>query len=995
VATRVTSTRLVGRSAQLAELEAALADAGDGTPSLALVAGESGVGKTRLLAELRRRAVAGGARVLAGDAVELGEGELPYAALVGALRQLARDDDPVLHRLPALARNELGRMLPALAGGEAPAPTGDRSAQARLFEALLTLLEVMGRDAPVLLVLEDLHWADTSTRAFLAFLSRALCAERVLVVASFRPDELHRRHPLRALLAELERDAAVRRLELAPLSRSELADALEDILGAPPAPDLLERLHARSEGNPLFMEELLATGLDGRGALPPTLRDALTVRVDRLGEPAQEVLRALAVGGRLDHELLLAATGLDERVLRDALREAVASHIVAVGEEGVHLFRHALLREVVQDDLLPGERTQLHRALARALEARAEARGVTAHVAAGIAHHHLAAGDDGAALVASLRAADAAERVHAHGEAAALLERALDLWERTGERGGLDRADLLRRAALAHDLAGERSRAETLLAAAVGEVDAQRAPVRVGELLTRLARVQFALNRSDAAMTTARRALALLEAQAPTPELAALLSWWAKVRMLQGKFRKSVQTAEEAKAVAEALGLPGPRSEALMAMGPSLIALGEVDRGEALLRETLAAAVAAGSERDVDMIAVNLADALHLAGRSRAAGEVLRASAERLEDSPYPHHWLRLMEGEVAFDLGDWERAAASLPRHDRRFEGRALMYVELRRAHLALGRGAHEDAAEHLARLDVLAAESTEPQFQAPVGALLAELRRRQGDLAGARGAVDAALDRLEFCTEDVRRLAVVAAAGVAVEADAAQRARDLGDHGETAAAVDRAHDLLERVRAAASDGRPVEQAHLATAEADARRAAGLHDPDAWARAARAWEAVERPYAAAATRWGEAEAHLARERAGTGATDRDGRQAACAAVAEALATAERLGADWLADELRAFAARARLRLDAVVEDGAESPAAPEAETPFGLTPRELAVLALVARGATNRQIGAELYMAEKTASVHVSRILAKLDVRSRTQAAAVAHRLGLAEQPV
>ncbi len=283
-----------------------------------------------------------------------------------------------------------------------------------------------------MVTIEDLHWADRSTRAFLVYLASSLCRERVLVVTTYRPDELHRRHPLRPLLAELERDARHRRVELHPLTRVELAEQLSDILGSAPGEDLLTRLFARSEGNPLFAEELLAAGTDGRGSLPPTLRDALMLRIERLSGDAQETLRLLAAGRRLDHEMLAEASGVDPRVLREALREAVAAQLVVADDEGRYAFRHALLREVVADDLLPGERAELHLALARALERRAEglpAHG-GAHLAAGIAHHYLASGDQPRALAASVRAAEAAEAVHANGEAAALYSRALQLWDR-------------------------------------------------------------------------------------------------------------------------------------------------------------------------------------------------------------------------------------------------------------------------------------------------------------------------------------------------------------------------------------------------------------------------------------------------------------------------------------------------------------------------------------------------------------------------------------
>jgi len=200
VATRVTSTRLIGRTGELAELEAAFAAASDGHPSIAFVAGESGVGKSRLVSELSARAKERGGRTLCGECVELGEGELPYAPLVAALRPLSRDGDPVLEEVGEAARAELATLLPELGarnGGPTRPEEGAGVAQRRLFEALLTLLERLGREDPVLLLLEDIHWADSSTRAFLAFVARAMSTERVLAVCTYRSDELHRRHPLR------------------------------------------------------------------------------------------------------------------------------------------------------------------------------------------------------------------------------------------------------------------------------------------------------------------------------------------------------------------------------------------------------------------------------------------------------------------------------------------------------------------------------------------------------------------------------------------------------------------------------------------------------------------------------------------------------------------------------------------------------------------------------------------------------------------------------
>jgi DNA-binding CsgD family transcriptional regulator len=336
---------------------------------------------------------------------------------------------------------------------------------------------------------------------------------------------------------------------------------------------------------------------------------------------------------------------------------------------------------------------------------------------------------------------------------------------------------------------------------------------------------------------------------------------------------------------------------------------------------------------------------------------------------------MELMLAEIATDAGLWDEAAALLPENDRSLVGLQAINAGLRRAELALGYGDHATAADRLTRIDRLVAQSAEPQFHGPLGALLAELRRRQGDLDGARRAVDEALDRIEFCTEDVARLARVSAVGVTVEADRAQRGRDLADAEEIRRALLQAEGLLMRVQAAAEPEGPVERAWLAHAEAAFSRAHGDADPALAVAAAEAWDAVARPYPAAEARWRAAEAHIAR----------GDREAAAPLAAAALETARRLGAGWLTGEVEGLAARARLGLEGdVPPDGAEDP--------FGLTPRERQVLELVARGRTNREIGAALYMAEKTASVHVSRILAKLDVRSRTEAAAVAHRLGLTD---
>ena len=302
--------------------------------------------------------------------------------------------------------------------------------------------------------------------------------------------------------------------------------------------------------------------------------------------------------------------------------------------------------------------------------------------------------------------------------------------------------------------------------------------------------------------------------------------------------------------------------------------------------------------------------------------------------------------------------------------------------AEVALAQADEDLAERRLREAEPLVAASTEPQWIGWFGALQGELLRRRDDLLGARAAVEHALGRLEVCTDDVMRIARASAVGARVEAEIARRARDLREPSERREALARLRIHLSRLAAAAQEGGPVEAAWHADGKAEMASARGRNSAALWGEAARHWENIRRPYHAAVMRWREAEAEVeAGERARAEGPARS-----------ALRTARHLGASWLAEDVEGLARRARLQLAEPAPASAEGSATadPDQEAPFGLTPRELQVLTLLTEGATNRQIGAALFMAEKTASVHVSRILSKLGVKSRTQAAAVAHRLRL-----
>jgi ATP/maltotriose-dependent transcriptional regulator MalT len=984
VARRLTSDQFVGRAEELRELQAAAQESAGQQPALILLGGDSGAGKTRLIREFERLLEDDETLVLRGEAVEQEDGELPYTALTSALRPLARRGDPALADLGRGSRVQLAALLPGLNDGGDPGDVLEPSAQLRLFEALIELLSLLSERQPVVLVLEDLHWADRSTRTFVSFLARSLRQERLLVVLTYRSDELHRRHPLRPLVSELARLDVVRRIDLPLLNRDEVGEILADILGADPSGTLVDRLYDRSEGNALYAEELLAAGMDGRGAPPESLKDAFMLRIERLPADAQAAARAIAVGRQLDEEVIAEATGIEPAALQAALHEAMAEHVLVAAEDGQLRFRHALLREVLYDNLLPGERGELHLSLARSLEACVgRDREREAELAAAVAGHYAAGGDQPAALRASVQAALAARDVHAYGEAAELAERALELWPRVAgaeHQIPLTRVDLLRLAASAHRVAGDRERAEVLLRSALEDVDpAVDLGLQVG-LLAQLSKVQWSLNRGVEAVETAERGLAMVPTGQACSERAPLTAWLARTRFLRGRFREAITDGEPALADAVDSGDMATEADVLNTLGMAQIALGSVDEGVTLLERAIQIARETDDLNNLGYAYSNLADMLSLAGRT---GEAVDKAREGLALVPRRvarmHDWLMLTVAQLAFEAGDWDvmrqHLGGSVTPMDRQS-----LYGLMVEAEVALGEG-DDDLAEHrLREAEPLVAGSTEPQWIGWFGALEGERLRRRFDLHSARAVVEHALGRMEVCTDDVMRIARASAVGARVEADIARRARDLREPAERRDALARLRIHLSRLDAAAQEGGPVEGAWHAVGKAEMASARGRASAKLWGEAARHWDSIDRPYPAAIMRWRQAEAQVE-------AGDRgDAREVA----RSALQTARRLRAGWLLENVEGLMRRARLQLD----DGPASPAhaapAEHEEAPFGLTPRELQVLALLAEGATNKQIGASLFMAEKTASVHVSRILSKLGVKTRTQAAAVAHRLRL-----
>ena len=987
MARRVSSPVFVGRAEELRALEAALAAARGGAARTVLVAGESGVGKTRLLSEFSERARAGGARVLTGACIELGEGELPLAPVAGVLRALGHElDGDALEAVLGPARPALAHLHPGLQGPGDAAPVAD---QGRLFELLLGTLARVGELAPLVVAVEDLHWADRSTRNLLAFLIRNLRGESLLLVATYRSDELHRRHPLRPFLAAQERAGSVERIELERFGAGELTEQLAGILGEPPGPELAGRLLERSDGNPFFAEELLAAARTGaEHDLPETLRDALMLRIERLAPGPQAVLRvAAAAGARVRHPLLLAATGLPEEELDDALRELATHHALVPGDD-VHTFRHALLREAVYADLMPGERSRVHAALARALDERPElAADGDATAAAARAHHWWCAHQLDEALAASVEAGRAAERIGAFPEAQRQYETALDLWdrvERAEARAGCDRIDVLRWAADAAHVSSEYDRAIALARAAAAELDDGRDRVRAALVQERLGRYLWVAGRGDEADPHYRAAVELLAAEPPSAERARVVAAEGQLMMLRGRWPEATARCREALAIARRVGARAEEGQALNTLGLCLADAGDHAAGEAALRRALAIAVELRQSHDVGRAYCNLGDCVDQAGRIEDALQVSLDGVEACRA-------LGLLGGYLGLLLCDGAQRLIRLGRHD---EAEALVeraiaarpggmvegLAQGTRGLLDTARGAPAAGRERFA----LAREHLGPDasisWTGAIDAGAAELELWDERPEAARAVVDRAL-AANAGHDDSFHVTRLLWAGVRAETDLAERARTPVDADALATAAARAEALARRVAAQiaadARAGAPVPEALLYAALCAGERTRLAHAPDP-----AAWEpAIERADGLGLV----ADAAYARLRRAEAALALGDRRAAAEPLRAAAAAAARIGARPVLDAAVALARRGRVDLGDTAPDGEAG-----AVERLGLTERELDVLRLISAGRTNREIGAELYMSPKTASVHVSRILHKLDVRGRVDAAAVAHRLGL-----
>ena len=965
---------LVGRERELTALRTAVIAAAGGRPGAVLVAGEAGVGKTRLLDALLEALPVPGAVVIGARCIDLGDPGLHYLAVMDLVRALGSLDDPeiesVLERHPVVT----GLTAPGHSSDE----RADQSRRLQLIDAMATVLgDVAHVRGPVVITVEDLQWVDEASADFFRFLLGRVSSERLVVVATVRTDGLKARPRIRRLLSDLGRLPRVQRLDLDPFDLDEVAAYLA-LADRPSDPRTADEVLRRTGGNPYYVHVLASAPGGGTPAdqgLPPTLADLLVGRLDGLPDEARAVARAAAVVTHpVSDRVLREVVGLPEDLMEAAVRDCVSEGLLRpIGTD--HAFAHDLVRAAVYDDLLPGERVRLHAAYATVLESGTAGRASPAE----IAHHVARAEDAPKTLEWSLRAGEDALRSLAPGDALVHLERTLAAWPAVEDPVALvgvahGRVAVL--AARAAGLGGEPSRAIELAHRAIELFDGEDdRPGRV-EARAELARLLVEVGHTDRAVGPAQDAVRLAEDAGVDADTAALAHvTLARALLSDRRIDEARLAADRALTRAAVSGIPALEVEALTTAAFLDDVAGDRPAAAARLETAIRLARRDGEPAAELRARFVLASMHYYGGDVEGAVPVLRAAMRRASESGLrwsdPGVELRLLQAVALYVTGDLDGSleAADAPESPPPDVAAARLAAVACYAAVAGGR---PDAAT---RLEALRDSwDADPQVALVAGGCECDLLTWSGDAAGAVAVAARAQAHLDDAVgEGMYGGLWLSALALAALADAAELGRRRRDEPGVAAAVregepwiKRAEHLLAAGRGRPGDLGPEGRAWHARAVAEHARLTGGPAVDEWRAALDAF-AYGHAYEQARCHWRLAEALVA-------AGDRDGARTHAAGAARAAA---RMRAIPLQNAVAATTTRERLTRS---EPGAEAV----------LTDREREVLALVAEGLSNREIGERLFISAKTASVHLSNIMTKLNVASRTEAVTVALRRGL-----
>jgi DNA-binding CsgD family transcriptional regulator/tetratricopeptide (TPR) repeat protein len=941
--------QLVGREAESSQLLDALTRANSGQPQVVLVAGDAGIGKTSLIADLEARAGELGFATTRGQCLDI-HAEIPLAPAVAAIRVLLSTGDAGEGRPQA---QWVRKLLD---------PSSPQVEHVRLLDHLrLAFLEAAAA-GPVLIVFEDLHWVDASTQDLVAALA-GTASGRMLLALTFRSDELHRGHPLRTALAEMGRIDRAKIIDLRPLGRRDVATLMAGHTGTTPQPSVLTSMLERSEGNPLYVEELLAAEeISGTSGIPEHLADLLRARVDRLSDQTRRLLRVASVDGSgVDTELLTQVTGRGREDIEGSLREALDANVLRKRADQLE-FRHGLIREAVYDDLLPDERTRMHAAVATVLEARIDSAGTASMLdLTRAAFHWREAQDVPEAFVASIRAGRAATRLGT-AEGVHHLEYALSVWDQIPDaepRSGIARAELLLTLSLAlhgqGDLTGFRDRVYE----AVRLIGPDTDQLLASRIYGAVARCRpFPDDPIDQAATVE---LSLkLAGEEPSEELAYALVAKAQFLNTQDRLAESLEWAGRAMDASRTVGCTEPLVWSMGCSALDHFKLGSLDEAFGLLAEAYRMAREAGLLREATYRGLVLAILLAQSGRVQESvtwAERLVSEGRALGLSERVAECVAVVQQVRAWQ-GRFDESEALLD--DAVAMGMATTRAQLQKADLLLARG-DGDGAKLV--LSDMGSDADLSEIQADVGVEMhTELLCTLGAWEEAGQIAVSYLDELE-ASESPLEHAAAAYSGYRTACLAGSPGVAVPDSLESLA-----HRSLVCARDGLSDGWRSSYcaAVLLLAGAYESRLAGRPYIDGLRTAV----ILSEPYAFLAL---EPRLLLAEDLLAHGQRD-EGREL----LVKVWGDAHAMGAGEYERRARRAATRTRVTLPAEAVDLG----------PLNrLTAREREVLHLLAEGATNRHIAHTLFITEKTASVHVSRLLAKLDVPNRGAAAALARR--------
>lgn len=978
------ATALAGRVGELRAVSALVA--GESAAAGMVVLGEAGVGKSRLVATAT--AARDDVLVLAGWCLPLSKG-LPLLPVADLLRDCARVEDgrilsAALDRCPAFVRDEVARQVPEVGDPTdyLPVDADEGWRRHRLFDALQRLLAAVARLRPAVVLIEDVQWADSATLDFLDYLFTPGHATGIPILLTCRTGEM----PAQALtdwLERLQRNSRIDRVKLTPLTMAETAAQIELLSGSRPSRELADRVYARSEGNPFFTEQLVAAG--AAATLPPGLTSLLLSRVERLTGTARDVLEALAVATRpMDEASVARSCERPESEVHDALRDLQSRRLVRRSAQGEgHELRHALLAEAVSDDLLPSRRRELHARVADLL-----AEGNNAAPAAAVAEHYRAADRPVDELRWLLRAARHADGVSAAREASQQWQRAIELWRGDpGRAAGIDEFDpaqLYLRAATATETAGDGATGAALIEEAVSRF-ADDCDDATKVSLYRAAGHFRSIDSRPAGLAALRVAIEAGDRIPPTNDYVRAMR--AYVNILQNEGWLDEQEAMIAKGL-DAARRVGDRAQEkllLVDLAWARMSAGDVDEATAEVEATRRLVLTPADPVLEVKAGVGQTEVLLKLGELERVAEIgtplIHDAADREYADSYRMHILCGNVCESLVELGQVDRAAALIDPFTQGVPNRDSRWLYAFRADIDTRRGRFEAAraywaashADHLSvanvelRTELMALRTQSALWLAEPDPVIADAMPVLHQISRT--------DRVRFGGH----LFVFVLQAIT---DQVESARAVSDDAQLRSALEGAERLRQVRESASADPFAARAAPVTcsafglTWAAEWSRLRGSPDTAAWERAASAWDSITRPHRAAYARWRQAEALLAQPGARAPATEV--LQAAATQAAQHVPLTRAIGD---------LARRARIELtDRAATVTRE---VPRGRT-FGLTDRELAVLRLLVDGKTNPEIAAALFMSPKTASVHVTHILRKLDVTSRVQAAALAERVGL-----